>query len=249
MKCKNCDSDFQGAFCNNCGQRKTANDRLAFRNLIENFLNDQFNIQKGFLYTLKYLAKKPGEVGKMYVEGKRKRFTSPSKFLIIAAALQALIDFLSEKDRLIREYHYNYYPNISEEFSSSIEYWNLNLGTEYALSSTILFIVFIPLVLNTFFRRADYNYTELMVVSFYFNGIALIINTLIVFIFRHIFAVYLPIEVWTLIYMAVLIWAFMSFYKHIALIPRFFKILASLGIIVLIRVYLLPVLFAIIFPV
>lgn len=249
MICKNCGLEFKENFCSNCGQRKSANDRLRFMSVIQHFLDDQFDLSKGISYTLKYLASKPGEVGRMYIAGKRKRFTNPARFLIIAAALQALIDFLADKDRLIKEYQFYYHPSISEELSNSIEKWSYYLGTEYTLSSTIFFMLLIPLVLNAFFRRPDYNYTELLVVSFYFNGLALISNVLLTFIFRHVFSLYLPNEFLSLTYVLILAWTFVSFYKHIPIIPRILKILGSLAIIVLIRVYLLPLTLSLLFPV
>ena len=249
MTCKNCEQEFQENFCPNCGQRKTGNSRLNLFALINRFIDDEFDLHRGFFYTLWQLSYKPGTVARNYVQGMRKRYTAPTRFLIITVAFQSLIDFLSVTKKLIREYNI-YYPSvIPEGMYDDMQYYNYVLGTEYALSVNIVQLFLFPVVFNFFFRKLKYNYTELLVVSFYFISIALVYNMVLSFILRHAFGLYLPGDYITLFMIAVMSWAYISFFEDDKPFLRVIKVLASLVIIVLFRVYIVPFFFSLFFPV
>ncbi len=249
MTCKNCGHEFQENFCPNCGQRKMGNSRLKLFALIGKFIDDEFDLHQGFFYTLWQLSYKPGITARNYIQGMRKRYTAPTRFLIITVAFQALIDYLSAPRRLIREY-YAYYPSvIPERLYDDIQYYNYLLGTEYALSVNVAQLFLFPVAFSIFFRKLKYNYTELLVVSFYFISIALIFNSIFSFIMRHVFALYLSGDFITLFMVAVLSWAYISFFEGDRPFLRIIKVLASLAFIVLFRVYIVPFLLSLLFPV
>ena len=249
MNCKNCQNQFEGNYCPNCGQIREANNRLRFLPIVQRFLDDTFDLNHGFFFTVWQLLLNPGRVGSNYIGGKRQRYTSPLRFLIIMVALQALIDFLSDSNRLIKEFEMVFNPLISSRLNDSITYYNYVLGTEYALYIGIASIAIFPIAFNIFFRRLNYNYTELLVISFYYFGIAQFLSTITVFLLRHLFGVYISGEVSTILIIGALIWTFMSFFIQINPVARIIRILGALAIVVLIRVYLLPFILAIFFPV
>jgi len=249
MTCKNCGREFQEIFCPNCGQRKTSNSRLELFALIKKFVDDEFDLHRGFFYTLWQLSYKPGTVARSYVQGMRKRYTAPTRFLIITLAFQALIDYLSAARELIREY-YAYYPSlIPERFYDDMQYYNYLLGTEYALSVNVAQLFLFPIAFRIFFRKFKYNYTELLVVSFYFISIALIYNIIFSFIMRHVFGLYLSGDFITLFMVAILSWAYVSFFEDDKPFLRVIKVLASLAIIILFRIYIVPFVLSYFFPV
>ena len=249
MTCKNCGREFNDNFCPNCGQRKMGNAKLNLFALIGKFIDDEFDLHRGFFYTLWKLSYKPGTVARNYVEGMRKRYTAPTRFLIITLAFQALIDFLSTPKEIIREY-YTYYPSfLPENLYDDMQYYNYLLSTEYALSVNLLQLALFPVVFNIFFRKLKYNYTELLVVSFYFISIALIFNIFFSFLMRHLFGIYMQGDIITLFMLIILTWAYFRFFKDNAPILRLFKVVLSLLVIVLIRVYLTPFIFSFFFPV
>ena len=247
MTCQNCQSEFEDNFCPNCGQRKTANNRLVLKDMIQRFADDQFDFDRGFTYTLWQLATRPGKLARNYLAGKRKRYTAPTRFLIIAVAFQALIDFLSEDRRLIREFEPFFMDMFSDSIQGSVRYWSYIFGTEYALSASVIMIAFFPIAFNLFFRKQGYNYTELLVASFYFFSIAVIYSIFVGFFLRHVFMLYEG-ELITTIMVAVLCWSFMQFFHEVKLLPRFLKIIGSLLFIVFLRLYLFPFIFALLFP-
>jgi len=90
VRCKNCENEFTGKFCNHCGQAADTdriNYKFVFVELKKTFI--QFN--SGFFYTLIGLILNPGKFIKEYIEGKRIKFTKPFAFLIIACGLDIVV--------------------------------------------------------------------------------------------------------------------------------------------------------------
>ncbi len=249
MKCKNCGYEFESNFCPECGQRRIANNRLMFRSTVDKFVEHEFGLHSGFFFTLKELISNPGIVGKNFIQGKRKRYTAPTRFLIIAVALQALVDYFSETNKLRREFDYDYLPLVPEYLHEGMDYYNYLLGTEFALTASILQIVLFPVVFNIFFRNHQYNYTELLVVSFYYLASAVIVNFIISFFLRSILRIDIPGELVTFIITSTLIWSFLSFFEPEVFWRRFIKVILALFFLVFIFVYLAPLAMALLFPV
>ena len=226
-----------------------SNEKLNLFALIGKFIDDEFDLHRGFFYTLWQLSYKPGTVARNYVEGMRKRYTAPTRFLIITLAFQALIDFLSPEKRLIREYDFYYIPFVPERLHDDMQYYNYILSTEYALSVNLIQLALFPVAFNIFFRKRGYNYTELLVVSFYFISIALIFNMLLSFVTRHVFGLYLSGEYITIFMIGVLSWTFIDFFREKKPGLSLLKVLIALLLIVLVRVYIVPFLFSLFFPI
>lgn len=69
-------------FCPNCGQ-KTDTHRLTMSHIWHDLTHAITHTDKGFFYTIKELAIRPGRVALEYVAGKRKKYFNPFSFLII----------------------------------------------------------------------------------------------------------------------------------------------------------------------
>ena len=81
LTCKNCGSDRVAEFCSHCGQ-KTITSRYTTKSFFIKFLS-AFNLEKGFLYTIKMLFINPGELINSYWEGKTKSYYNPLNYLLI----------------------------------------------------------------------------------------------------------------------------------------------------------------------
>jgi len=75
MNCKNCDTELQGSFCHNCGQRHF--ERLTMRHIVANSIGYILNYDNSFFHTLKTLLIKPELVVKEFIQGKRVSYFSP----------------------------------------------------------------------------------------------------------------------------------------------------------------------------
>ena len=96
--CNNCGTDFEGSFCFNCGQIYSANKRLAFSTIVRDFFDNTFNIHKGFFFTFWKLIIKPSDVATSYIQGKRKTYTNPTRYLVIALAALATMQYWTHRN-------------------------------------------------------------------------------------------------------------------------------------------------------
>ncbi len=84
--CANCGAEPSGPYCAGCGQRHP-DGRMTLRGLWSDFVARAFNLDRGLLHTLARLAGGPGRVPADYVEGRRRRYTHPLSFYLLASAL------------------------------------------------------------------------------------------------------------------------------------------------------------------
>ncbi len=82
-ECLNCGAELKSNFCEECGQ-KSSTKRFSLAQLItSDFLSGFFDLEKGFLFTLKSLFTRPGHFVREYVQGKRKVYFHFLTFLLI----------------------------------------------------------------------------------------------------------------------------------------------------------------------
>ena len=89
-ECKNCRAQSDNKYCPNCGQ-KTNISRITLGGLLHDLPHAIFHIDRGILYNLIQLFKRPGPAINEYLEGKRKPFFHPASFLVIALVLNYLV--------------------------------------------------------------------------------------------------------------------------------------------------------------
>lgn len=79
--CKNCETEFTGHYCNNCGQSVKDFDR-PFKVLIFDVVGTMWAFDTRLFKTLKSIFFKPGQVPLDYVQGKRARYMPPFRLYI-----------------------------------------------------------------------------------------------------------------------------------------------------------------------
>ena len=84
--CPNCGAPPAGPYCQGCGQRRL-DERLTLRRLWREASSRVFNLDRGLLHTLARLAGGPGRVPADYVAGRRRRYTHPLSFYLLAATI------------------------------------------------------------------------------------------------------------------------------------------------------------------
>ena len=151
QKCKNCQNIFDGAYCHNCGQRDIGNQRLQMGEVINDFFDNIFNLHKGFLFTFWNLIIIPGSVAHSYINGKRKTFTNPTRYMVIALAFQTFIDYWFKTTDVIKNETYYTFSFLSNSLNKSMEIWNIKLAVEYILLTNLFMIILIPALLGTLF--------------------------------------------------------------------------------------------------
>ena len=244
--CKNCDSQFDGTYCPNCAQSIKANSRLTFKSIISDFFDNIFNLDKGFFYTFWNLIRRPGFVVQSFIDGKRKRFTNPVKFFIIATASQALFEyFFMQKEQGIPFTNFSF---LSNEMNQSMHLWNQILTLGNPILFGIIKILIWPLPLYFLFKRLNYNLAELITGMMYFFSTVVILLMLITVIHNPITKNNLSMELVIIIATSYMIYALLKFYKNASMAWRLTRIIIALLILVTFRIFIVPFSLSLIFP-
>lgn len=88
--CKNCGEELFNNYCPNCGQKANV-DRITLGQLIHDLPHVVFHVDKGFLYNLLTLLRKPGQSIRDFLDGKRKPFFHPASYLVISLVINYLV--------------------------------------------------------------------------------------------------------------------------------------------------------------
>lgn len=169
ITCKNCNQNFKGNFCNNCGQ--TANTHnLNFHFMWHDIQHGFFHFDKGIVYTAKQLFTRPGHAIREFIEGKRVKHFKPVSFVIILATVYG---FLSHYFQI------NLLSGItgadSENNKALFEKFNEWVANHFALS-TLLTIPFGALGSYLAFKKQGYNFIEHLVLNTFLAGQKLLVH-------------------------------------------------------------------------
>lgn len=97
-KCLNCETEFEGKFCPECGQRADTG-RFTVSFIFTNFLQGILSNDGGVWFTLKNLFTRPGQMMIDIINGKRKSYFSPFPMLFLTLSLYVVIfAFTGSKD-------------------------------------------------------------------------------------------------------------------------------------------------------
>ena len=246
IDCKNCNTQFEGNYCPNCSQSVEGNSRLEYKQIVTDFMDTVFNLDKGFFYTVWNLLKRPGFVAQSFIDGKRKMFTNPVKFFIIATAIQALIEYLfMYKEEGVP---YTSFSFLSEGMNQNMHLWNEALTLDYPILAGVVNLLIWPLPLYFLFRKLDYNFTELIASMLYFYGtIVILIEAMVVF-YIPIMKKNIPIAFVSLLGTCYMIYSFSSFFRKGSISWRIPRIIISLLCLFVFRMFLFSFLLAWLFP-
>lgn len=90
LVCQNCETEFSGHFCPQCGQAVKEYDK-PFSFIFYNFVGDFFAFDTRFFRTLFSLLFKPGFLTKQYFAGKRVRYAPPFRIFIFVSFILFLL--------------------------------------------------------------------------------------------------------------------------------------------------------------
>lgn len=245
--CNNCHQPFIGNYCSHCGQRDIANQRLQMVEVVNDFFDNTFNFHKGFFYTFWNLMITPGKVAHSYINGQRKLFTNPTRYMVIALAFQTFVDYWFKTTEVIENDPYFYFSFLSAEINKSMELWNVRFAVEYILFSNLFMIVVMPGLFHFLFKYLSYNYTELLATSFYFIPSILFITMPFLFITKVVLGINVSKDIIIMLFISYMIWSNLSFFKSVPFWPRLLKILIAIIIFMILRIFFLPYLFTLIY--
>lgn len=172
LTCANCNHSFQGQFCNNCGQKRLE-QRWTVKRLIQSMFAVLISVERGYFYTIKEMAIRPGEVVRDYLNGKTIPYTNPFRYAVLGVAISAFI-FLGLKlweiqtEGVIATYRqYGLVDSVEEEvrmrkiFSYVYKFMNV---------LPLLLLPFTAFSSRMFFGKKKMNYAEYFIVNAYLLG-------------------------------------------------------------------------------
>lgn len=245
--CKNCDTHFKGNYCPICAQSINANKRLTFGNVATDFFENIFNLDRGFFHTFLNLLKRPGYVAQIFIDGKRKRLTSPGKYIILATAIQALFEYIFMYEN--QGVPFRSFSFLSESMNRNMHLWNQIFTLDYPLVFGLVNLLVWPIPLYFLFRKLNYNMTELITSMMYFYGTIVILIELMVMIYSPLTKENIPIELVSLLATTYMVYAFLSFFKKGSISWRIPRIIVALLFLFIFRMFLLPFTMAWLFPI
>ncbi|GGI55740.1 DUF3667 domain-containing protein [Winogradskyella haliclonae] len=187
MNCKNCGHSINQNFCSYCGQR-TAVSSINFRTLINEFQNTIFQINRGFLFTIKELAVRPGHAIRDFINGKRKPYYKPISFLLVVTTIYIFVSYLLDVDSFLANFLNNFkegFDNANQE-NSKLKLSDNGIIDWLKTNQTYLVFVFVPIFsIASFiaFFKAKYNFYEHLVLQLYVTGQQFVMITVFTCIF------------------------------------------------------------------
>lgn len=184
--CKNCTQQFEGDFCNNCGQKSKIKP-INFSYVLEEIRTGVFQFDKGLFFTIKELFIRPGHTIREYLQGKRVNHFKPIAFLLLLATLYAVTQYFLDikqdsSESLDTFTKYNSQDqtfagiNLKGKLNGFIKY-NQWLKDNYAYNKLLLIPVF-SLASYISFLRIKYNYFEHLILGTLVGGQIILINLL-----------------------------------------------------------------------
>lgn len=209
ITCKNCDNNFVGKFCNNCGQSADT-ERLDFKFLLKNLRKNFLKyFHGGIFYSAAQLFTRPGHTIREYIEGKRVKHFEPIALLLSVAAFYGIF------------YHYfgiNLFEGdkipgnkinakmINDWFSNNFSLETLLLVPLYSIGSYLVF------------RKQKYNFIE----HFYLNtflGSQRIILRIVTFplfaVFNGTPQIHIVMDVSIVADVLLLLWSYTQFFNKL----------------------------------
>lgn len=184
MICKNCEQQFQGSFCNNCGQKSNVK-RINFAYLIREIPSSVFQLNSGILFTIKLLSTKPGRGIKDFLDGKRKAYFKPLAFVLVLSAIYVFVAHFTSKPTYLEGIFTEIKEIIKQhqaiELTVFVKLLNW-LSNNFAYSALVLLPVF-SLASYLAFLKSKLNYFEHLVLNMYIFGQQILIYIFFVVLF------------------------------------------------------------------
>ncbi|MDT0558967.1 DUF3667 domain-containing protein [Ichthyenterobacterium sp. W332] len=225
--CKNCNSDFFGSYCNNCGQRKSVN-KVTFSEISQDFIDTVFSVNAPLWVTIKALFLNPGKLFREYLAGKRKAFYKPVAFFVLITIAYIILFSLYDFDvnnpsqerelKLIAQAEQSAFRN----FNNLLFIYVFNLG----------------FTIKLFFYK-NYSLIEYITISFYIIGVyTLLLSVTTPIAYLGDFSLFMIPTVLMVLY---LIYSFTSFFNK----RDFFTIIKIIVAFAISTVLFFPMAFAI----
>lgn len=198
--CRNCSTNFEGNFCNECGQQRFDERQFDFIVALKEFGAEIFDIESRLGRTLRTLVLQPGLLTIDYLKGRQRSYVSPIKLYVIVITINFLVYAYLEDYSLVNfEVLKNVYEDVpflkdtldikidSRGISEKDYYHLMNERINGILPVLLYLLIFLQaLVLKLQFYGSDRYYIEHFVFALHFMAFGFLRDIVI-----------LPIQMWS----------------------------------------------------
>ena len=172
--CKNCGNEFEGNYCNQCGQ-DAATHRINFKFLWHDIQHGLFHFDKGIIHSLGQLCIRPGHTINEYMEGKRVGHFKPLSMVLVLATVYGLLKhfFLHDVEHPVKLMINN--SSVNATTINAISEWMKDHGAIMAL----LVVPLYALASFLAYRKENYNYVEHLVLNAYTSSLRLFVTIIL----------------------------------------------------------------------
>jgi len=181
MICKNCENQLSGDFCNKCGQKSKV-ERINFKYLANEIPNSVFQLNRGFLFTVKELFIRPGHSIREFLSGKRVHHYKPIGFLLITSTIYVVSAYLMSRNTFLSDMILGFKDG-AEGNNGTSDFKFLNWVSKYQIYFPLFILPIFSISTYLAFFKSKYNYFEHLVINFYITGQQMIIYWILGFIF------------------------------------------------------------------
>lgn len=173
-------------YCCHCGAQ-IISKRLNSRQIFDNVIRDLLEWDKGFLKTFIDLSLRPQKVISFYIEGGRKKYLNPVKYLIICFIVLQILNLFGIEISFIISGMSGFvrgFESPSEQTLTPDIKEKLDQLSDINSALMLLTIPFVSLITKLMYKLKHYNYTEHLVINIYLFIQMFMVTTLVLAPFR-----------------------------------------------------------------
>jgi Protein of unknown function (DUF3667) len=170
VNCQNCDNQYSGNFCNNCGQ-KAATLRYEMKHVWEQIsyavLGSFLSFERGFSYTFKELLLNPGKMIREYLSGKRVKHLPVISYILLSGTVSVILysyfkDIFFEKMTLPIDADSKNRPFKTKDL--------INYISEHPVLMALIMIPISAWISNKLYKKNNYTFAEHLVANAYIQA-------------------------------------------------------------------------------
>lgn len=183
ITCQNCNHDYVGQYCSQCGQRADTHP-VNWHYIWHEIPHSVWHVDHGIAYTLRQLLTRPGHTIREFLEGKRINHYRPLALLFLLGAIVLFVQhglgvsFVKVSQEM--------FDADTKDTPARMQAFQTELFQFIERNQNLVSILMIPFYAFGYwllFRRQRYNYPEMLVVQTFITNVHLLLSLGIVILF------------------------------------------------------------------
>lgn len=183
VMCRNCDHEYIGRYCSQCGQRADTH-AVNWHYIWHEIPHSVWHVDHGIAYTLRQLLTRPGHTIREFLEGKRVNHYRPLALLLMLGAVLLFVQhglgvsYVKASQEMFK--------TDMTDASARMKTFQAELNEFIERNQNLLYILMIPFYAFGYwlmFRRQRYNYPEMLVVQTFITNFHLLVSLGVVVLF------------------------------------------------------------------